>query len=634
MTTFRLSRALRAISILSIMVLFIGCGGGGGGGSADSENQEKVIVSGRVLDSNGIPVPSATVTIESNPVIVTTEMSGSFSAEVYPGNHTIKVSMGGVTFYQDTFTAGAGAPVSLGDLYPSTPYYFESTDTTYRISGTITVSGGGALGGVTITLAGASTGTATTNASGNYSFTGLDNGSYTITPSITGYTFTPASRTVTINNADLSAINFSSSVNTVATYSISGTITLSSEPNQGITVTLYNGGSPVPILMDAITNANGGYQFTGLVNGTYTITPSSGSYTFTPESKTVNINNAAANGIDFTSEIYNIPTYSISGSIKVDGVGKQGFPVILTFADMEGTIDSLTTDANGNYSFTGLYNRAYIVAPSPCWYTFTPASRAVTVNGGNVSSVNFTATLTNPRDHISDILNSLVSIPGGTFSMGSTDNENGRAQYTTPVHQVTLQGFEMGAYEITRAQYAAVMNDNYYLFWSQPGTENLPINNIKYSDAQQFCEQLSLQTGGTFTLPSEAQWEYACRAGSTTLYSFGNDDEQLQNYGWYVDNAGNAPYYLLHSIGMKLPNPWGLYDMQGNVAEMCLDSWHSTYTGAPIDGTAWAPGTGSSFVKRGGASHTAAYYCRSADRVGQYYNYGDPYVGIRVVTGP
>jgi hypothetical protein len=205
MATSKLLSVIRLFAILSILILMASCGGGGGG-SDSSENPSNVDVSGRVLDSNGTPVPGATVTFESNSVVVTTDDLGNFTAKVPPGKHTLTVSMGNVTFYQNTLTVNDGSPVSLGDLSPTTPYNYESSG--YSISGTVTVSGGGALQGVTITLSGTGSGTVTTDASGNYTFSGLSNGSYTFTPSKSGYTFSPSSKAVTISEANSPGNNF------------------------------------------------------------------------------------------------------------------------------------------------------------------------------------------------------------------------------------------------------------------------------------------------------------------------------------------------------------------------------------------------------------------------------------------
>ena len=148
--------------------------------------------------------------------------------------------------------------------------------------------------------------------------------------------------------------------------------------------------------------------------------------------------------------------------------------------------------------------------------------------------------------------------------------------------------------------------------------------------------KLSAMTGRTFTLPSEAQWEYACRAVTTTLYSFGDDDRLLGNYAWYwVNSDDTGGPYGTHPVGTKLPNAWGLYDMHGNVYEWCLDSWHENYSGAPTDGSAWEPETGSDCMIRGGGwGDDYPRFCRSAYR----YNFTSgnklSALGFRVLAVP
>jgi formylglycine-generating enzyme required for sulfatase activity len=234
---------------------------------------------------------------------------------------------------------------------------------------------------------------------------------------------------------------------------------------------------------------------------------------------------------------------------------------------------------------------------------------------------------------ISQLLNSMVYIPAGSFMMGSTNDEYGYAQYTTPVHQVTLQAFDIGAYEVTQAQYQVVMGTNPSFFQEvngYPDTDNNPVEQVSWYDARAFCTALSAMTGRTFTLPSESQWEYACRAGTTTLYSYGDDDALLGNYAWY----GNA-YGSTHPVGTKLPNNWGLYDMMGNLVEWCLDSWHNNYIGAPTCGSAWEPETGQQHVLRGGAwdiNHLWEFW--SASRGSTYPAAGNCGIGFRVLAVP
>ena len=320
-------------------------------------------------------------------------------------------------------------------------------------------------------------------------------------------------------------------------------------------------------------------------------------------------------------------TYDISGTVTLSGGGAlQGVTITLS-GTSSGTA---TTDASGNYSFTDLVNGSYTVIPSLAGYTFTPVSQAVTVNGANATAINFIASPV-LSDPVNALLNSLVTIPAGTFMMGSTDNENGWAQYTTPVHQVTLQAFEIGAYEVTQAQYQAVMGVNPSAF-NGPGRENNPVEQVSWYEARAFCTALSALTGLTFTLPSEAQWEYACRAGSTTLYSYGDSDALLGNYAWWGVNSNGTT----HHVGTRLPNAWGLFDMMGNVWEWCLDSWHTNYIGAPTDGSAWQPETGDTRMLRGGSwtNLSPGEFKSAARNQHNYPDYKNSAFGLRVIAVP
>jgi formylglycine-generating enzyme required for sulfatase activity len=240
-------------------------------------------------------------------------------------------------------------------------------------------------------------------------------------------------------------------------------------------------------------------------------------------------------------------------------------------------------------------------------------------------------------DPVMQLLDSLVTIPAGSFLMGSEDNEYGQAQYTTPVHQVTLQTFDIGKYEVTQAQYLAVMGTNPSSFQAPdyPDSMDRPVEYITWYDAWAFCSALSTMTGRTFTLPSEAQWEYAYRAGMTTLYSWGDSDYLIGFYAWSWDNSNGiigGPYGT-HTVGTRLPNPWGLYDMMGNVMEWCLDSWHPNYAGAPTDGSAWEPDITLDRMVRGGSWRNGyPRNFRSAARYDLMLGYKSDYVGFRVLA--
>jgi eukaryotic-like serine/threonine-protein kinase len=155
-----------------------------------------------------------------------------------------------------------------------------------------------------------------------------------------------------------------------------------------------------------------------------------------------------------------------------------------------------------------------------------------------------------------------------------------------------------------------------------------PVEQVTWNEARAFCTALSTMTGHTFTLPSEAQWEYACRAESITHYCFGDDDSILRNYAWTNVNSGDHT----NEVGKKTPNKWGLFDMHGNVLEWCLDSFHDSYTGAPDNGSAWDPETGDiCHVDRGGGWQYLDDGYWSASRYCYYKNLGYSDLGFRIV---
>ena len=204
-----------------------------------------------------------------------------------------------------------------------------------------------------------------------------------------------------------------------------------------------------------------------------------------------------------------------------------------------------------------------------------------------------------------------VYAPGGCFQMGSNNGDSDEK----PVHKVCLKGFWMGKYEVTQAQWENIMGKNPSGFKGA----NRPVERVSWNDAQAFLKKLnaSVETHGRaslqFRLPSEAEWEYAARAGTQTAYAFGDDSNQLGDYAWFYDNSGNKT----HPVGQKKPNAFGLYDMHGNVLEWVADTWHDNYKGAPTDGSAWGSlSDKKAKLLRGGSWDDGTNYCRSAFRSG------------------
>lgn len=198
-------------------------------------------------------------------------------------------------------------------------------------------------------------------------------------------------------------------------------------------------------------------------------------------------------------------------------------------------------------------------------------------------------------------------IPTGEFDMGSPANEQDRDGDEYPVHRVTFsEGFWLGKYEVTQAQWEAVTGGtpSYY------NGENRPVEQVSWNDIQ---DNFLSGIDGSFRLPSESEWEYACRAGTTTRFYWGDDPNysSIGNYTVYsINNPGRTA-----NVGTKLPNAWGLCDMSGNVWEWCEDWYHSGYTNAPSNGSAWVSPSGSSRVFRGGGWSGSAGNCRSANRI-------------------
>ncbi|HEV3444466.1 MAG TPA: formylglycine-generating enzyme family protein [Gemmataceae bacterium] len=221
----------------------------------------------------------------------------------------------------------------------------------------------------------------------------------------------------------------------------------------------------------------------------------------------------------------------------------------------------------------------------------------------------------------------MVLIPAGTFGMGSL---RGRGD-ATAVHQVSLDAFLMDKYEVTQAEYEkqGLPNPSHF-----KGAD-LPVEQITWAQAAAYCNARSraedlqpcyneetaacdFATDG-YRLPTEAEWEYACRAGSTTEYNLGGDAAKLGEYAWFADNSGKKT----HPVGQKKPNRWGLFDMHGNVAEWCNDVYDAGYYGASPSANPHGPADGKQYVLRGGSWNSGVDALRSAYRLGENPGFSD-----------
>jgi formylglycine-generating enzyme required for sulfatase activity len=230
----------------------------------------------------------------------------------------------------------------------------------------------------------------------------------------------------------------------------------------------------------------------------------------------------------------------------------------------------------------------------------------------------------------------MMLIPSGTFMMGSPDKELERTEAEGPQHKVAISQFFMGKYPVIQAQWriVATMPQVDRELKTDPSCfkgDNLPVEQVSWYDAVEFCKRLTNHTNRQYRLPSEAQWEYACRAGTTTPFHFGETiTTDLANYrGTDLENGGTTHLGFYGSVlrskyrekttpvdHFSLANTFGLYNMHGNVWEWCADHWHESYEGAPKDGSAWLDGSSNKeYVQRGGSWFDDPGYCRSAYRL-------------------
>ncbi|HYG79144.1 MAG TPA: formylglycine-generating enzyme family protein, partial [Pyrinomonadaceae bacterium] len=251
-------------------------------------------------------------------------------------------------------------------------------------------------------------------------------------------------------------------------------------------------------------------------------------------------------------------------------------------------------------------------------------------------------------ENVNGVRLEMIAVPAGTFVMGTDDADPRRhGENEEPAHEVTVREFYLGKYEVTQAQWRAVMGTDPSFFKG----DDLPVEQVSWKDADAFCRKLSELTGRKYRLPTEAEWEYACRAGTDGPFY-----AELDAVGWYGDNSGrervdaselfkklgetNYVELLLEKyghrtrpVGQKPPNGFGLYDMHGNVSETCEDIYHDGYYGAPADGSAWlSGGNPGTRLWRGGSFLATALASRSAFRAKTSADVRHLTFGIRVAA--
>ena len=225
-----------------------------------------------------------------------------------------------------------------------------------------------------------------------------------------------------------------------------------------------------------------------------------------------------------------------------------------------------------------------------------------------------------------------IKIPAGCFNMGSPEGEEGRNTSEGPVHKVCIEEFWVGRYEVTQQQWQQVMGKNPAYFQEKKlkkNTQQHPVEQVSWNTIQKFLTELNKDTSQPpFRLPSEAEWEYAARAGTETAYSFGDSQKDLATHAWYKDNSEDST----QPVGQLEPNGFGLFDMHGNVWEWCADPNHDHYDNAPSDGSVWEDGADTTVrMLRGGSWGSHPWGLRSANRLRNKPNYKNNSIGFRLV---
>lgn len=219
----------------------------------------------------------------------------------------------------------------------------------------------------------------------------------------------------------------------------------------------------------------------------------------------------------------------------------------------------------------------------------------------------------------------MTSLASGQFLMGSKYDPfaitNSTSSSEQPQHFVYIKSFSIGIFEVTQDEWYSIMGT----LPSKIKGQNFPVDMVSWDEAQEYLKKISQKTNKKYRLPTEAEWEYASRAGNQTAFSFGDDENQLGDFAWYNKNSNSS-----QPVGSKSPNKFGLFDTSGNVWELVEDCWNPTYVGAPVDGSAWLTGDCSKRVARGGSWSNLAQNLRSAYRVEAFSSNAQERYGFRV----
>ncbi len=301
------------------------------------------------------------------------------------------------------------------------------------------------------------------------------------------------------------------------------------------------------------------------------------------------------------------------------------FPSSLTFTSSNWNVDQTVT-VTGVDDGIDDEDQTYTIQLTVDTGSTTDTTGYASLNPGvvNVSNVE------------SPLYSGMVPITGGTFQMG--DINGGGDSDELPVHSVTVGDFYISDHEVTAAEYKECVDDggcsynggtgSYYTYGAS-GKENHPMNYVSWTETQAYIAWLNGKSSRVYRLCTEAEWEYAARAGTSTKYTCGDSDSCLNDVAWYLGN--NSPAGT-KADKTKQANAWGLYDMYGNVLEWVQDWYHSNYTSAPTDGSAWESPTGSYRVFRGGAFYGSTYDLRSADRIYNSPGYRNNFIGFRLCS--